>query len=194
MKKFALDLKYELSKKCSKCGEEKPLSSFNKDPNTKKDGKQRGHTSHCRKCRSKSHNDYRNTEHGFLKELYYGLGSRRKCHFTFKEFLAAWEKHRSIYGMRSAWGPGPHNLEAHLPITMYREGKGKLGKKGAGVGAKLIASNLSIDRLDSNIEYTLQNIIFIRSDENRRKNNSSYNDCLIQIRIYQERFITMKAI
>ena len=55
-------------------------------------------------------------------------------------------------------------------------------------------SNLSADRLDSNRDYTLQNIIFIRNDENGRKNNSSYEDCKIQIRLHEERFIKMKAI
>ena len=96
--------------------------------------------------------------------------------------------------MRSAWGPGVDHLEQHLPLTMIQHGNGQIGKVGGIKGLKLIRSNLSVDRLDSNRDYTLQNIIFIRNDENGRKNNSSYEDCKIQIRLHEERFIKMKAI
>ena len=96
--------------------------------------------------------------------------------------------------MRSAWGPGPDRLEEHLPITMIRKGKGQLGKKGCIKGSKRIPSNLSVDRLDPNLDYTLQNIIFIRSDENHRKNATRYEDCKIQIKLHEERFIDMNAI
>ena len=44
--------------------------------------------------------------------------SGAECFFTFDEFLTAFEKHKSIYGMKSAWGPGPDQLDQHLPITM----------------------------------------------------------------------------
>ena len=60
--------------------------------------------------------------------------------------------------MRSAWGPH------HLPITMiYR------GRSGGQKGEKNCGSNLSPDRLDSSKPYTIQNLIFIRNDENSRK-------------------------
>ena len=93
--------------------------------------------------------------------------------------MAAWEKHKSIYGMKSAWGPGVHNLEQHKPITMICSGKGE---------AKRIESNLSIDRLDSSKDYMVQNIIFIRVDENSRKKDTSYKDCKIHIKLHEERF------
>ena len=79
--------------------------------------------------------------------------------------------------MRSAWGPH------HLPITMIYQGRGR-GPK----GQRNCGSNLSPDRLDSSKPYTIQNLIFIRSDENVRKNSSSYEDCKIQIRLHEERF------
>ena len=47
---------------------------------------------------------------------------------------------------------------------------------------------LSVDRLDSTKDYTLQNIIFIRGDENARKKDTSYEDCKIQMRLHEERF------
>ena len=188
-----------MKKKCLQCGEVKPLTLFPKDKN-KKDG----HHPWCRKCLNEATTKRRNTERGYLKMRYDSMrgrefkkdrwGRKSKCFFTFDEFLTAFEKHKSIYGMKSAWGPGPDHLEEHLPITMIQEGKGQLGKKGAIKGSKRTLSNLSIDRLDPNLDYTLQNIIFIRYDENRRKSDSSYSDCKIQIRLYEERFIDMKAI
>ena len=69
-----------------------------------------------------------------------------------------------------------------------------MGKKGALKGSRRILSNLSVDRLDTNLDYTLQNIIFIRLDENARKNTTSYEDCKIQMRLHEERFIDMNAI
>ena len=185
-----------MNKKCTKCGEVEPLTLFYIDKSNKD-----GHQCYCKKCLNSEMNKYRNTERGFLKKRYHSLKSEQRkstsgaeCFFTLDEFLAAFEKHKSIYGMRSAWGPGPDRLEEHLPITMIQEGKGKLGKKGALKGSRRILSNLSVDRLDTNLDYTLQNIIFIRLDENQRKKNTSYKDCKIQIKLHEERFIDMNAI
>jgi len=174
-------------KKCLKCGEVKPLTLFPKSRWHKN-----GIHTWCKTCKNAAVTQYRNKEIGFLKMKYYGFfhkSRNRKCDFTFVEFLAAFDKHESIYGMKSAWGPGPDHLEQHLPITMVHEGKGKIGQRGgSGKGSKRIPSNLSVDRLDTNLEYTLQNIIFIRFDENRRKNSTTYEDCKIQIRLHEERF------
>ena len=186
-----------MKKKCLQCGEVKPLTLFYTDKRRKKDG----HHPWCKKCFNEATTKRLNTERGFLKNRYDSLnGEQRKrksgaeCFFTFDEFLAAFEKHKSIYGMRSAWGPGPDRLEEHLPMTTTQEGKGQLGKKGALKGSKRTASNLSVDRLDPNLDYTLQNIIFIRNDENRRKADSSYSDCKIQMSLHKQRFIDMNAI
>ena len=186
-------------KKCPRCGEVKPLAGFSKDRTQKS-----GLHSWCKVCASYVTTKWRNTEKGYLKTRYLTICSREKisennpvsikCHFTFNEFCAAFEKHVKGHGMKSAWGPGIDKLEQHLPITMIQEGKGQFGRGGNLKGSKRIASNLSADRLDSSREYTLQNIIFIRNDENTRKHRSSYNDCLIQVRLYKERFIDMKAI
>ena len=182
-----------MKKKCTKCGEVKPLTLFAKDKSYKD-----GHHCYCKKCKNEGSTKRRNTERGYLKVRYDCMrgrefrkarwGRKSKCYFTFDEFLTAFEKHKSIYGMRSAWGPGPDHLEEHLPITTIQEGKGRLGRGGAIKGSKRIPSNLSIDRLDPNLDYTLQNIIFIRGDENSRKNATTYEDCKIHIRLYEERF------
>ena len=180
-----------MKKKCSRCGEVKSLTDFYKDK-TSKDG----HHVHCINCILLSINKRGKTEEGFLRRRYNNIlqahkngsikrdkKSAHQCYFTFEEFLAAWEKHKSIYGMRSAWGPH------HLPITMiYR------GRSGGQKGEKNCGSNLSPDRLDSSKPYTIQNLIFIRADENSRKKNTTYEDCKIQIRLHEERFVNMEAI
>ena len=185
-----------MNKKCPRCGEVKPLTLFYIDKSNKD-----GHQCYCKKCLNSKMNKYRNTERGFLKKRYHSLKSEQRkstsgaeCFFTFDEFLTAFEKHKSIYGMRSAWGPGPDRLEEHLSMTMIQEGKGELGKRGSIKGLKVIASNLSVDRLDPNLDYTLQNIIFIRNDENVRKKNTTYEDCKIQMSLHEQRFIDMNAI
>ena len=167
---------------CTKCLKTLPLDHFGV---TRPD---------CKACRNKQHTEYRNSERGYLKDMYYGFGTRRGCHFTFKEFFAAYKKHRSVYGMKSAWGLGPPNLDEHLEMTMKKEGEGRRGKPGGIKGHKVNPSNLSVDRINSAIGYTLQNIIFIRTDENRRKNSSTYKDAIIHQKIYEDRFIKMKAI
>ena len=169
------------TKKCPMCGEVKPTWDFAKDK-AKKDG----YYYYCRSCKNKDDIKYRSTEIGFLKHKYaklYRKGKKFKRLLTFEEFIAAWEKHKSIYGMRSAWGPGPHNLEQHKPMTRIWLGKGRNMK-----GSKITGSNLSVDRLDSSKDYTVQNILFIRGDENARKRDTSYEDCKIQIRLHEERF------
>jgi len=185
-----------MTKKCPRCNEVKPLNDFGNLKRAKS-----GINYICKKCVRLANTIFRNTERGYLIVLHndmtrtdagrYKNRSRIvRCHFTFDEFYAAFKKHFRIYGMKSAWGPGPDQLEKHLPITMIAK-----GDSGWSIGkGKRTPSNLSVDRLDSNIDYTLQNIIFIRSDENRRKNNSSYADCKIHMKLYEERFIKMEAI
>ena len=172
-------------KKCPRCSEVKSLADFTKDRRRKN-----GVGGWCKKCFNKDITRRRNTERGYLKMRYYCIKGREftkykwsrksKCFFTFDELHAAWEKHKSIYGMKSAWGPGPDHLEQHLPITrIYRNG---------GAVYHRTHSNISVDRLDPNRDYTLQNIIFIRGDENSRKKDTSYEDCKIQVRLHEERF------
>ena len=175
-----------MKKKCNHCGEEKPLTDFHTD-NAKTDGL-RGE---CKICKGKTTKKRCNTEIGFLQLKYTGIKNREKehkdmshrCYFTFKEFCEAFEEHKEKLGMRSAWGPH------HLLITMIY-----LGRGGSRKGQKNLGSNLSPDRLDSSKPYTIQNLIFIRGDENARKKDTTYEDCLTQIKLHEERFINMEAI
>jgi len=172
------------TKKCTTCGEVKSLTDYYEEKRWKIP------RSACKDCFYKKATEYVNVERGYLNVKYQMMTRKRtnlekrrtnKCFFTFDELLAAWEKHKSIYGRKSAWGPGPDHLEQHLPVTMVLP-------RNSDKKAKRIRSNLSIDRLDNNLDYTIQNIIFIRGDENVRKRDTTYEDCKIQIRLYEERF------
>ena len=176
-------------KKCPTCGEVKSLTDYFYKCRVRKNG----YHCQCKNCMNEALAKYRSTEKGYLKNKYDNMnrnfetqkrGRQNKRFFTFNEFLTAFEKHKSIYGMRSAWGPGVDHLEQHLIMTTIVPGNGPTGRKGKRTG-----SNLSIDRLDSNRDYTLQNIIFICGDENVRKKDTSYEDCKIQIRLHEERFL-----
>jgi len=177
-----------MKKKCSRCGEAKSKKDFYTNP-SKKDG----YHSECKKCANELSTQYRNTEIGYLRHRYDNMhrnfknrtGRHNKCYFTFDEFFAEWKKHKSIYGMKSAWGPGRDHLQQHLPVTTITPGT----KRVSGKKVPRVYSNLSADRLDSSKDYTIQNIIFIRNDENVRKKDTSYEDCKIQIRLHEERFL-----
>jgi len=182
-----------MRKKCTKCGKIKSLKDYYKD--------KRRNIYHypCKECENEGTTKRRNTEIGFLKHRYNNMhrnpktqkrGRYNKCYITIDEFLTAFKKHKSIYGMRSAWGPGPKHLDQHLPITMINQGtRRRKGKK-----TPRQWSNLSADRLDSSKDYTIQNLIFIRNDENVRKKDTTYEDCKIQIRLHEERFIKKESI
>ena len=195
-----------MKKKCSTCGEVKSIDDFHKSKISKD-----GHKNDCAMCanayRRKDRNNNkeryreyerknRSKERGFLKKQFSNIQRRAKvkkdekhqCHFTYEEFDNAFQKHKERYGMRSAWGP------PHLEVTtthQLREGLGK-GCKNRGLTQTTLGSNVSPDRLDSSKPYTIQNLIFIRADENTRKKDTTYEDCKIQMRLHEERFIKMK--
>ena len=143
---------------------------------------------------------YLNTESGFLickwndikKRIYKkekverangdyrkSAGSR-KCErlehtLTKEEFLQAWEEHKVKYG----W-------------NCYYTGKPmKIGRKLAVKGAKKRHSTppdlLSIDRFDSNLGYTKDNIVFCRWDANDMKGSITIELCKTIYRKYLER-------
>jgi len=120
-----------MKKRCTGCSETKPLADFSKNKN-----RENGIQEWCRKCIAENMREYRNTEKGYLKMKYDSLkergvrdrkwGQKRKCNFTLQELRTAFTKHKSIHGMKSAWGPGINNLDEHLPITTIYKGRGEL--------------------------------------------------------------------
>lgn len=94
---------------------------------------------------------------------------------TKEEFLRAWEEHKIKYGM-----------------TCYYTGRPmKIGRKLAVKGAKKRHSTppdlVSIDRFDSEIGYTKDNIVFCRWDVNNEKGSTSVYLAKIIVKKYWER-------
>jgi len=173
------------TKKCSQCKETKPLVNFYRARRS-----ECGHKSECIICHLLYLRKYRSTERGFLRKSYENIQTRAKrsgnsprhqCFFTFEEYYNEFKKHKEKLGMRSAWGPH------HLLMTRIYQGR-KNNTSGLRKGQSPTGSNISSDRLDSSKPYTIQNLIFIRVDENERKKHTTYEDCVAQIKLHEERF------
>ena len=191
----------DMKKKCRICGEVKIL---HKDFYANREHKL-GYEKKCKECSIKIRKEhmsnpetkekarqqarkYHSTTHGFLKRSFHNINYRftttgqlkHKCFFNLQELKEAFDRHKAEWGMRSSWEPD------HLPITTIVQDNNSNSK-----GARLsnTSSNLSVDRLDPERPYTIQNIIFIRGDENSRKKDTTYEDCKAQIKLHEERFI-----
>tara|TARA_R100000458_G_C8145679_1_gene155191 strand:+ start:239 stop:640 length:402 start_codon:yes stop_codon:yes gene_type:complete len=98
---------------------------------------------------------------------------RFKVHFTKQELFECWDKYIELKGSAVC-------AISNLPMTWERP---KNYPK-----HKWVPSAISVDKLDPLRPYTLENIIFVRSDVNARKCNITYNDCKKIIQLYKERF------
>ena len=84
-------------------------------------------------------------------------------HFTREEFLEAWEKHKKKYGGMYCAYTG--ELMTHQRSNI----KDPLRNQ---------SSNISVDRLDPEKPYTLDNILFCTVKFNNKKGSIGYKDCL----------------
>ena len=179
-KDFYSSRSYKLGyeKKCKECSI-KVRKEYMSNPDTKE------------KARQKSRKYY-STEHGFLSRIFNNIRYRftitrqfkHKCFLSLPELKEAFSRHKAEWKMCSAWGP------YHLALTLTVQDNNSNSKGGR---VKNTPSNLSVDRLDPKKPYTIQNIIFIRVDENDRKKDSTYEDCCTQKQLHEERFINMEA-
>jgi len=96
-----------------------------------------------------------------------------KVHFTKQELFESWNRYIELKG-------APVCAISGLPMTWERP---KNYPK-----SKWMSSAISVDKLDPLRPYTLENIIFVRSNVNARKCNVTYNDCKKIIQLYEERF------
>lgn len=129
------------------------------------------HFMKSRYARIKHQEKFSNTK--FENELY-------KCFFSFEEFLTLWESHKIKYG-------GPICAISGKKMTMIAlNDKDKKYKRNW--------LNVSVDRIDSNKPYTLQNIIFVTWEVNCSKKNISIDHMKKFISIYEDRFIKLKSL
>jgi hypothetical protein len=131
--------------------------------------------------------EYKNTEKGYLIEMYNGIWNRLRKkeksglfseerlmmyrpRVTKEDFFELWEKHKKEHGMKC--------LMTGVEMTHVR-GKGIKNKT---------PTNISVDRLDNEKGYTKQNIIFVTHEFNLRKNAILIIDCVNILRQYKLRF------
>ena len=167
-------------KQCTTCKGYFPLNLFYK----RKDRKG-GLSVQCKKCESTATSKYGNTERGFLFRLYLRIKSRIKhkrfrdlpekekdkhrCYITREEFLDLWENHKLKYGYRCAL-LGDEII--HKTTTKEQTNK---------------SNSISVDRLNPEIGYTKENIIFISNKANNMKNAVTKELCIAIVKAHEER-------
>jgi hypothetical protein len=177
---------------CKKCNEEKPIEEFYK----KKRGKYISYE--CRKCQKNYRLNnidkinarkkiYGNTKPSFLLSSYYSMTGqyRRKLRNNFpKDKLNNYEVFISkkdfldmVYTYEKEKGFVCQGT--NIPLTTLRYLNAK---------AKNCPTNFSVDRLDTQIGYSKENIIFVSWEFNQRKNSVKIEDCFAILKLYKERY------
>jgi hypothetical protein len=177
---------------CKKCNEEKPIEEFYK----KKRGKYICYE--CRKCQKNYRLNnidkinarkkiYGNTKPSFLLSSYYSMTGqyRRKLRNNFpKDKLNNYEVFISkkdfldmVYTYEKEKGFVCQGT--NMPLTTLRYLNAK---------AKNCPTNFSVDRLDTQIGYSKENIIFVSWEFNQRKNSVKIEDCFAILKLYKERY------
>lgn len=172
MMKSSLEDKMK-TKICSRCKKEKSINDFYiRESNKRRAG--------CKKCKMKVAHKYKSEERGYLIDTYSAMSkpsmvNKRKipCNITKQEFFEQWILHKERMG-------GIFCEYTGLPMTFNRGAKA-LGKN------LICATNVSVDRLDNNKPYTVENIVFCRGDFNNRKNQVNLDDCVKIIELAKKR-------
>lgn len=170
-----------MSKKiCKKCKKLLNINEFYVNKKLKD-----GHFNMCINCVRTRQNQYCNTENGFITNLFKAIKNRegefvknnnletksqkRRCYVTREEFFQLWEDHKLKYGYTCAL--------TGMKIIFKRDSNRNQYKS---VG-------ISVDRLDPEIGYTKENIIFVAGKVNSLKNAVTKELCIAILKAYEER-------
>lgn len=165
--------------KCTTCKIEKDIINFPR--------KGSGYRAQCKKCRDKTTTLYVNTEHGYLVGVYNSIKKKvraaryknisqeqkekYRCYMTQEEFNELWEQHKNKHGYKCTL----------TGIEMILKRKKKTG------GTVGYENGFSVDRLNPNIGYTEENIIFISNEANKLKNAVTKELCIKILELYKEK-------
>jgi len=160
--------------KCSQCNKIKKESEFHKSNRV---GRKKKIRSDCKICHSKYKKKILGTENGFMKKLFYSIQERCrkiqrasrlfKTDFTKEEFLQMWEDHKKKYGMKCVF--------TGVTMDFIKSPKQVRGNQ------------VSVDRLDNDLDYTKDNIIFCSSKANFMKASVTIDMCRKILALYEER-------
>ena len=177
---------------CKRCNIERPLTEFYKTIKGK-------YTEYkCKKCHKEywlnnldkiniRKKIYGNTKKSFLLTSYYSMIGqyRRKVKNNFpkdklknyevsiskKDFLDMVDKYEKENGFICQI--------TNLPLTNLRY---------LNTGGKNCPTNFSVDRLDTQIGYSKENIIFVSWEFNQRKNGVKIEDCFSILKLYKKKY------
>jgi hypothetical protein len=126
--------------------------------------------------------EYNNTEKGFLTNLFNSIKKRNKFYrdrkkltkvnLIKKEFFEEWLLHKQRFGMKCRY----------TGIIMTH-----ISRSGTGRQKNRIGTNISVDRIDNNLPYQVNNIVFCTGDFNDRKGAVLIEDCKKILKVYEER-------
>jgi hypothetical protein len=130
-------------------------------------------------------------EISYMKAKYDGIFNREKnkknnktyikseniyrCYFTWEEFLKSWEEHKKIHGGLICAITG----ESMTHIGLNPKGTKKYSRNW---------NNISIDKLDPDKPYTIENIIFVTWKINKAKNDLPIKYLKKILELYNQRF------
>lgn len=162
-------------KKCTKCLKVQPLFEFTKDC-----WKKSGIRSNCKKCDYIRKSKFLSTENGFLQSIYRNMINRKEAsdggkdrgkvyavEFTYKQLIKKWEEHKLKYGQNCIY--------TNEPIFHKRNRE------------QIRGNQISIDRLDNNKPYTIDNIVFCSSRANWIKGQITIDFCKKILEVYNEK-------
>lgn len=173
-------------KKCKDCGELKPLTKYYKHPNYKD-----GYYNSCKKCYDLKTTTQKSQLIPYLRKAYRSVTyrknntsvvkgrkknrfklaeARHECEITWEEFLEKFNDQHKFLGLT-------------CPISgvqmTHQLGKGKLD------------TNLSADRLDNDLPYTYNNLIFMSYGANLTKGHIRFPD-VIALNFWLKEFMPHK--
>ena len=161
------------NKKCSKCKITKNITEFYSRPERKKG---RGIRSICKSCDGKRKSKYYATEDGFMKKLFSSTNDRKasirrhighSVDFTKEEFFEMWKEYKKKHGMFCFY--------TGIPLNFIKSSEHIRGNQ------------VSVDRIDNNIGYTKNNIIFCSAKANFMKASVTIDMCRKILALYEER-------
>ena len=169
-----------ITKQCTACKKILTINNFTKDITSKDKFR-----TNCKICTRVTTLKYSNTEYGYMSNLFRYLKQRefnkryknsseeekakRRRYITKEQFLTLWEEHKKRYG---------YTCSLTNQTIFYKTTSCSGSKKNNGI---------SVDRLNPNIGYTFENIIFVSNKTNQMKNNVTKELCIAILKAYEER-------
>ena len=176
---------------CHTCKKTFPLTSKFFYSRSSRPSYHKGYQIQCKSCVTKIARKYKCKEHGYMIQLSHGVLGRQKL--------------TNYQGTTRIYRPLQHELDTREKVLKHwEEYKQKYGYTCFYTGIKMthinlvqsstnkkqISTNISIDRIDSDIGYTKQNTVFCSWGFNKKKGAITVNMCETILKKAKERGIS----